>query len=173
MFTINLHSIDIDHLDVSVTFSQFGTKQNREAREILELFLLLCLAATSDLRDGRIPNRLLLAGGVTGLIFQGMAYGISGALLGILQAAVLFALLWPVYLFSGLGAGDCKMLMMCALFFHDPEKLAFFIANGFVIAAAMGLCKMTVLGRKEGRTLRFALPVCRAQLASMVTYMRN
>ncbi len=133
----------------------------------------MCLAAASDLRDGRIGNRLILAGAGTGLILQILAYGPLGLLQGILQAAVLFAILWPVYQLSGLGAGDCKMLMMCALFFHDPEKLAMFIVNGFVIAAVMGICKVLVLGIKEGRKIRFALPVCIAQFATVVALMGN
>jgi prepilin peptidase CpaA len=141
--------------------------------KILELFIFLCLAAVSDLRDGRIGNRLVLAGAVTGLILQVTAYGPTGVLRGILQAAVLFILLWPVYLLSGLGAGDCKMLMMCALFFREPENLVLFIANGFVIAAVMGLCKVLALGRSEGRKIRFALPVCIAQLATVVALMGN
>ena len=62
---------------------------------------------------------------------------------------------------------------MCALFFHDPEKLAMFIVNGFVIAAVMGICKVLVLGIKEGRKIRFALPVCIAQFATVVALMGN
>ena len=64
------------------------------------------------------------------------------------------------------------MLMMCAVFFHDPRDLAGLLIGGFVIAAVMGICKILVLGRKAGNKIRFALPVCLAQLAAVAAYFR-
>lgn len=79
--------------------------------------LLSAAASVSDIRSGRIPNRLVLLGLLSGL---GLAYvlgaggwgfaggaGLLAALQGLLAGALL---LLPLYLLRLLGAGDVKLM---------------------------------------------------------------
>ena len=88
---------------------------------------LLTVATWSDLRERRVPNALVLAGVATGLMLNAFAPSGSGFFsvlrpggLGFLTAgAGLFAgaaLLLPLYLIHGMGAGDVKLMGMVGAF---------------------------------------------------------
>ncbi|AMD02291.1 A24 family peptidase [Halomonas chromatireducens] len=86
-----------------------------------ELLLIPCLllawiAAGWDLRIRRIPNRLVLAGTVMGLLLQGVLVGTGGFLAAILGLLVGMAILMPGYLMGFTGAGDAKLMAAVGTF---------------------------------------------------------
>jgi len=104
------------------------------------------VAAIFDVRTHRIPNWLVLLGGVTcigGQMIQPalLGFGIAGALKGI---AVGFALLLPLYLVRATGAGDVKLMAMVGAFLGPwgvaSAALLSFIAGG-VLALSVALAR--------------------------------
>lgn len=83
------------------------------------LFGLLLIAALSDLRTRRIPNLLTFPGALLAMGLHGLSGG-SAALLSSLSAYLIFLLigfaLYSTVLERGVGAGDLKLLAMCAAF---------------------------------------------------------
>lgn len=95
-----------------------------QSLSLVVLVAALLVAIVSDLRHRRIPNMLVFAVLVTGLLLQAMgpqpfrqnegvfslspgALGASGGLLGALVALLVFL---PMYALRALGAGDVKLL---------------------------------------------------------------
>lgn len=118
----------------------------------LLLLVLVVAAAVHDLATRRIPNRLLLAGGLGALTLHlcaagpvsAFGSGVAGALTGLL-------LFLPLYCLRGMAAGDVKLLAAVGAFSAPGEvlqiavwsmcaggvmALAVVVANGRLRAAA-------------------------------------
>src|SRR5678816_2011441 len=83
----------------------------------LVLFALLATACVSDLRDRRIPNRLVLMTAVLGIAFAFAGNGWVGGLArsgGGLGTGL--AIWFPFFAFGMLGAGDVKLFAASATF---------------------------------------------------------
>lgn len=77
------------------------------------LLFVACSAVLSDVSRGKIYNELILTGIFMGAVCQILDQGVCGILwfLGGLAAPVV--LMWPLYFFRMIGAGDIKLF--CAL----------------------------------------------------------
>ena len=129
------------------------------------LFLLLLLAAHSDLRTRRIPNRLTLAGVAVGLVSGAVLGGWGGlgeAALGGLAGLGVFLLL---YLMRAMGAGDVKLMAAAGTFLGFPLVLwgavCSALAGGLLVAfvalrsrsvgrVATGTWHLLTLGPRQG-----------------------
>jgi prepilin peptidase CpaA len=69
-------------------------------------------AAWMDSRSGRIPNRLVVAGMVVGLLAQIATDGLSGCGAALAGLALGLALMLPFYVVGAMGAGDAKLMGM-------------------------------------------------------------
>ena len=115
------------------------------------IFLLLLLAAVciSDLRQRRIPNRLVVIGLTVALLWQAVApvgaglfdahdpgaLGFTAALVGTTLA---FAGFLVLYLLSIMGAGDVKLMAMLGAFFGAsvlPTLIILIFLTGGVLVA--------------------------------------
>lgn len=127
--------------------------------------MLAAAAAWFDLRKNIIPNRLVFPGMGIG-IFLRAAVGILGGDPSDMpemaaEIFVLFICLWPFYLMGGLGAGDCKLLLLAGVFL--PVKQAIFVVVSTFFIAAAGI----VLSRKR-KTIPLAPAFFAAVLAQGV-----
>ena len=104
------------------------------------VILVLALAVRADLLEHRIPNALNLAGLILGLGLASLFGGISGILYSAGGALVGCALLLPLYLTRGMGAGDVKLMGATG---------AFLGPNGALLAAALTLIAGGVLGHRS------------------------
>lgn len=103
--------------------------------------ILLLLAVWYDWKFYRIPNRLILAGWVVSILYQGIYYkgeGIENWLCGI---GISFLLLFPFSLVRMIGAGDVKLAMVIGGFF-GPTLTIKILCIAFIIGAAISLGKM-------------------------------
>lgn len=112
---------------------------------------MAALAAWSDLRKSIIPNRLLFPGMGVGILLRTATDILGGNPLDIFVMAaeviILFICLWPVYVTGGLGAGDCKLLLLTGVFL--PVKQAVFvIVSSFLIAATGIILRRLVCSAK-------------------------
>lgn len=129
------------------------------------LLCLLAVALASDIRSRRIPNPLIAAGIVLGLLFhgvlphpttpspfgdaQGLIYGLAGIATG-------FAALLPLYALRAMGAGDVKLLMMVGAFLGPLQTVGTAVLTlfaGGVLAIVMALWTRSL--RQVAGNLRF------------------
>jgi prepilin peptidase CpaA len=117
---------------------------------------VLALSALTDLRGGRVPNRVVMAGALaaTALAFAPGGVGWASALGG---AAVGLLALMPLYVFRMMGAGDVKLLSVVGAFVGYPSilgvTLAMFVAGGglaIVWAIRYGLVAQVLRNLRRG-----------------------
>ena len=122
---------------------------------LLPLAAVLLAAAWQDVRESRIPNRLVFPGALLGLLLNGLLPegegflstlpGALGWVAGLEGLGVGLALLLPLYWLGASGAGDVKLLAMAGAFLGPNDvfgaALAIFVAGG-----VMGLAAAAVKG---------------------------
>lgn len=102
---------------------------------IISLFIILSATAYYDCRYERIPNRLIIAGVVTGSIFLGI-HGEGSIQIHIFLAGVILLSFYPFFIFGALGAGDVKLFALSGLFLL-PKQLLYSLFLAFLIAAGL------------------------------------
>lgn len=130
------------------------------------LVVLLFLALIFDIRTEKVPNSLILVGYAAGAINFVMWYGAIGFLLSILSVFVVWICLMPVFLYGGLGGGDCKLLAWIVLFFRT-ECLTECYFMIFLCGAVIALYKKFIRGR---RTFHFTMAAFAGVLLSIIKF---
>lgn len=137
----------------------FATPSSMAYGVLAALSALLLAAAWSDLQRRRIPNAVVFPGALLALLLHTIlpagdgflgtlpgGLGLFGALKGL---ACGLAILLPIYLSRGMGAGDVKLMAMVGAFLGPvqiwPAIFATVFAGG-VLAVVMAL-RRRVLGR--------------------------
>lgn len=114
--------------------------------------ILAITAAWFDLRKNIIPNRLLFSGMGMGILLRTAEDILRKDSRDILsmaaEVAILFICLWPFYVMGGLGAGDCKLLLMTGVFL--PVKQTVFVVTGTFFIAAAEIVLLTLLYKIKG-----------------------
>ncbi len=131
----------------------------------------MAAAAWHDLHRDKIPNYLILYGMVMGIILRAAKDILLRDLWDIptliLEFLLLFFCLWPVYQIGGLGAGDCKLLLVAGIFLPVKQAL-FVIIVSFFIAAAGGILQLVIkkVIKKKAVTgkIHFSVPLLLAML---------
>ncbi len=77
--------------------------------KIIELLVLVTLAAISDLKTHKIKNKLILVFMILGLVTNLFLYGGKGAVVSSLGIVVPIVLLFFLYAFKMMGAADVKL----------------------------------------------------------------
>ncbi len=152
----------------------------------LEVFRLLVfagfliVAAYGDVREGRIPNKLVIFGLVSAFILNGLVYGVSnsqlgllGSFLGVILGAgpfLLFYLVGVAIKKSLMGAGDVKLMAAIGAFagwlgalqsIYIALLIAFFVALGIVTV-------QFIKKRPSPKTLPFGSMLAAGTLIAMV-----
>lgn len=108
---------------------------------ILTMLAVAMAAAWCDLKRRIIPNSLVFSGMALGVVLRVVTDILDGDPSDIFVMAaeviVLFICLWPFYATGGLGAGDCKLLLLAGVFL--PAEQAIFVVAGTFFIAALGI----------------------------------
>lgn len=107
----------------------------------MSTLLLLSLAAAMDLKEGKIRNRLVLAGLAEGLLLQIAEAGWEGAGVFLRNVSIPVILCYLLFLMHALGAGDIKLFSVIGGIW-DLHVLKLTIIVSFLVAAGMSLWKM-------------------------------
>lgn len=89
---------------------------------ILLLLLAVHLAGAVywDIRERRIPNKVVLSGLITALAFHAAASGLPGLGMAVAGAVTGLLVLLPIHLLRLMGAGDVKLMAMAGAFGASP-----------------------------------------------------
>jgi prepilin peptidase CpaA len=102
------------------------------------LVCLLSLATYKDLTSYKIKNQLIYLGLFLGILFCTYENGWTGILLGISGAIVPIIILFPLFLFKVLGAGDIKLFSIVGCF-YGVTYVIHLIWIAFIIAAVISV----------------------------------
>jgi prepilin peptidase CpaA len=105
------------------------------AWHVLPLGLLLVVATSWDLAKQRIPNPVVAAVAVFGLVVQVFDRGILSAASGLAAASIVIALLYFPWTLGGIGGGDVKLAAAVAIW----VGLGAFVRFALAVAVAGGL----------------------------------
>lgn len=112
--------------------------------DCVAMTILLAGSSVSDLYYYRIPNNLIVAGWLAGLVFRICNAGISGLGDGIFCIAAGIILLFPLYIVRGMGAGDIKLLSVVS----GMYGLGFWMRTGVVFAVLAAMISIFRMIRK-------------------------
>jgi prepilin peptidase CpaA len=115
---------------------------------LILLSIVLVLATVSDLYHRRIPNTLTVPVMVMGLIYFICLNGLAGFMHSAGGLFIGLALLLPVYIIGGMGAGDVKLMGAVGSILGPQGVFTAFLYS----AIAGGLYALFVLAR--GRVLK-------------------
>lgn len=87
------------------------------------LFILVFIAAISDIKTRRIPNKLVFSGALIAIAFHTISPSGIGTLSSIEGLAVGLASLLPLYMMRAMGAGDVKLMAMVGAFLGPASAL--------------------------------------------------
>lgn len=109
-------------------------------------------AGWSDWRNRRIPNWLTVSGLVFGVVVNLLLYGQAGARAAFEGAGMGLALLLPVVLLRGLGAGDWKLMGALGALL-GPKRIVLLLFSAILLA---GVAAVVMVTRKHrwGATVR-------------------
>lgn len=99
------------------------------------------MAVFFDFYLGKIPNILVLCGGVLALLIQFYLGGIAGVFRAALGMLLPCLLLYVLFSIGALGAGDLKLLAMIGAFLGTYRTILCMIV-AFVTGAVISLVKM-------------------------------
>lgn len=115
---------------------------------VLGVVVLTAIAAATDLRFRRIPNKLTVPAFVAGLVYQAAFHGLSGLADAGLAFAIGFGTLFVLWLIGGGGGGDVKL--MGALSTWLGMKLTLYVlvlSTLFVLFGTMAVILLSVFKR--------------------------
>jgi len=120
--------------------------------ETIVLFLIIVCAVFVDMRERRIPNKLILVGLLCGVLFVGLQFGdisitdrIGGFFLGI-------ALLFIPFAMRGIGAGDVKLLGLVGLYVGIKTIVSISLIS-FVVGGGIALIILAIHRLKKFKSL--------------------
>ncbi len=124
----------------------------------MEIYLLagglVCalLAAFTDVRSGRIPNRLAYGALLLGLAVRTVVGGWSGLLEGLLAALICGGVFLVFFVMGGMGAGDVKLMAAIGGWAGIHEGLIILLATA--IAGGILAVAYMMFYRRGADTLR-------------------
>ena len=108
---------------------------------MVALCLILVPVCLYDYIRYRIPNLLLFAVFIAGIAEGYFAGGSFPGVTYIIKAVLVITLLFPIFKVGMIGAGDVKLLGLCAGFFSGADIL-YFLFFSMLIAAVFSTVKM-------------------------------
>lgn len=141
---------------IKTNYHTLWRQERRKREKIVGLILILACAVWEDLRVYRISNKLIIAGLVMGFGRQIAVYGLVGVKEGILGMILPFILLFPAFLYRGIGAGDIKLLGVVGSFLSYRASFSILAASVFLggIYAVIRL----IMGKRR-KKLYMSIPI--------------
>lgn len=114
----------------------------------------LGVACYFDYRKSRIPNPLIVAMLTIGAGRGFFQNGVRGAGVYLFAAAAVLFVLYPFFRLGGLGAGDVKLLSVCAGYF-PVNKVLYFLFFSLLVSTAFSAIKICRERNARDRVMYF------------------
>jgi len=101
----------------------------QEVGYIVSLFLFLSFAVWEDFHSKKISNSLILTALLSAILCQVRHNGFQIFFHSLMQAFIAIIVLFPLYLWGVLGAGDVKLIGVTAVFLSWRRALLAFLAG--------------------------------------------
>jgi prepilin peptidase CpaA len=118
----------------------------------IPVVLCVALAAFTDIRESKIPNWLTFSSALFALVLNFALSGIQGIVWSLLGIATGFSLLFLLYLWGGMGAGDVKLLSTVGAFVGP--KLVFYTFIWMALIGGVLALTLIIYKRAFSQTLR-------------------
>lgn len=96
------------------------------------MIVLLIIAALSDSRNSRIPNRLIVIGYCCGLTYCVLGNGTNGIIIFLIKAIWPIGMLYILFCIRGLGAGDIKLFSAISPFLEMNMMIKIILYSFFI-----------------------------------------
>ncbi len=113
--------------------------------KMIVLFIIISIAAVTDILTFKVKNIIIIFGIISGLYFQFIDYGMKGILNAAAGIVLSILCLWLLFCFHALGAGDIKLLSVVGCFV-GPLLVLECILYAILIGGVMSLGKMLYEG---------------------------
>jgi prepilin peptidase CpaA len=133
------------------------------------LLLILAIASVYDIRERRIPNRLIFTG-LAGLVVLAVFSDAKGFVWSIAGLTTGLAIFFPIYAAGWLGAGDVKLMALVGGFFGLQQLLpvmAFILLAGGLLS--FGYLLLSRYGLVDNR-VPYAVAILMGVLAHLGIY---
>lgn len=126
----------------------------------------------TDLRRGKIENKVVLPAMLIGLIIDYVAGGWNAVFAGVKMGLLITALLYILFIVGGLGAGDIKLLAVIGVLF--PDEIISVTVLAFILAGiwSVGMIIIRMIRREKmmlkGETIHFSIPIWVAFITVMI-----
>lgn len=110
------------------------------------LVTFLCVAVFWDVRERRVPNKLVLTGLVSGLMLQLWHSGFAGAGMFLVGLLTGLAVLLPFNVLRLMGAGDVKLMAMVGGYVGSAQAMLWIALYTFLAGGLLAIVFAT-LGR--------------------------
>lgn len=135
--------------------------------------LLLTIAVATDITSGRISNRLICLGIVTGFFFRIWESGARGLFSSVIQIIIPVVVLFLLFLMRALGAGDIKLFSMIGSIWSF-QVLYYCMIFSFLVGAVLSLVRLLYQKNLFTRLIYFCRYVQEAfETRSIKTYDRQ
>lgn len=125
---------------------------------------LLCIVCLYDYKKKKIPNPLVLSIMIMGAVRGMQAQALWGLSKYLIASVVVIFLLYPLFRIGGLGAGDVKLMGVCAGFF-PVEKILNFLIVSLLFSAVFSIFKLFQEKSIRDRVIYFGT-YCRELISS-------
>jgi prepilin peptidase CpaA len=149
------------------------------------ILLFTLIAAISDIRTRKIPNKMTVPMCIAGLVYQAVFFNLGGVWSGVLGFATGFGILFVLWMIGTAGGGDVKLMgaigpwlgammtlkvLLCALVFVTVGTFGIVVYSAFSNGIRKtksqyiksGTASETTGERQKRRVMAFAAPVALA-----------
>jgi prepilin peptidase CpaA len=133
--------------------------------EIIVLFLIVLYAVFIDIRERRIPNKLILVGLICGITSACFQIGYINIFDRVGALCIGMAILFIPFALGGIGAGDVKLLGVIGLFVGIKGVVNVSLIS-FIVGGGIALCAIALHRLKKYKDVR---SVCMSFINSIMT----
>lgn len=105
------------------------------------LCFFIIIACIFDYYIRKIPNILIIAIVISGIIRAYLYSGYGGIIFYLIKTCSVITVLYPLFKIGGIGAGDVKLFGVCSGYF-DQNRILYFLFFSMLVAAIFSIIKM-------------------------------
>lgn len=127
----------------------FGIQASHHSFLLFLFSAHLAFAVFWDIKERRVPNKVVLSGLLTAMIFHTWMSGLPGVGATLLGAVTGLAMMLPLNLMRLMGAGDVKLMAMTGAFAADPQTVLWMVLYTLLAGGILAVLYASKRGIRE------------------------